>query len=66
MSNNKLHPREKQVLKKGYVTFTKLHDKRDVSVNSSNFSFNFSRFRGLKLITPIPRITTIIFAKEHK
>ena len=38
MSNNKLRPKEKQVLKKGYVTFTRLHDKRDVSVNSSNFS----------------------------
>lgn len=38
MSNNKLHCKEKQVLKKGSVTFTKPHDKRDVSVNSSNFS----------------------------
>ena len=38
MSNNKLRHKEKQVLKKSSVTFTKAHDKRDVSINSSNFS----------------------------
>ena len=38
MSNNKLRHKGKQVLKKSSVTFTKPHDKRGVSVNSSNFS----------------------------
>ena len=38
MSNSKLCCKEKQVLIKGSVTFTKPHNKRDVHVNSSNFS----------------------------